>query len=573
MNNGMKLNYIIFLVLSFLIIFLYTTLFTPKTAKKAPQEKTSEGRVSEQTISKEEQERPVNRADLSLTPQGKLITVNTPLYTGLFDTTGGRIFEWRLEKYRRGTEKNSPPVNLLEGSPPAFNTNLELEGIEVPNPIPFQFNGPSEIKVDGKQERLTFYWQSPDGFEVRKIITIDPSSYLLRQRLEVTNSKQVPVKETLLIESFDKAPKNSSSSFFVPDSSSQNNESFIAMVSNEVERIQKPKEATTLSGTINWFGFADKYFMHTFLPQTGEETQVRLEQFDGLIRSTFYYPTDTVPPGKTSVYESKLYLGPMDYGFLESVGYGLENATNYGWVGFIAKPLLWFLKALNEVFNNYGISIIVITVIIRLVFLPLTLKGMGSMKEMQVRMQELKPKMDALKEKYKDDKAKQNQELMKLYTSHGINPLTGLGGCLPLLIQFPIFIALYYVLQAAIELRHSSFLWINDLSSPEHLFDIPGTGIPFRILPLAMGVSWYVSQKMTPTSTLGTDSAQMKIMEFMPIIFTIMFWGLPSGLILYWTVSNILSIAQQLYVNRRFTVPKGGIKNADSDRKGRKNSV
>ncbi|HEX3036526.1 MAG TPA: membrane protein insertase YidC [Thermodesulfobacteriota bacterium] len=569
----MKLNYVLFLVLSFLIIFLYTTFFTPKTPKRVPQDSAPGDKVSEQPVSEKKQERPINKADLSLTPKGKLITVKTPLYTGLIDTTGGRIFEWRLEKYRQSTEKNSPPVNLLEGSPPAFNVNLELEGIEIPNPIPFQFNGQSEIRIDQKEEQITLYWTSPEGVEVKKIITIDPSSYLIRQRFEITNTKQSPVKETLLIESFDKAPKSNSSSFFAPNSSNQNNESFIAMVSNEVERIQKPEETTTLSGTINWFGFADKYFMHTFLPQTGEETQIRLEQFNGLIRSTFYYPSDTIPPGKTSVYESKLYLGPMDYGFLESVGYGLENAADYGWVGFIAKPLLWFLKALNEVFKNYGISIIVITVIIRLVFLPLTLKGMGSMKEMQVKMQELKPKMDALKEKYKDDKAKQNQELMKLYTSHGINPLTGLGGCLPLLIQFPIFIALYYVLQAAIELRHSSFLWIEDLSSPEHLFDIPGTGIPFRILPLAMGVSWYVSQKMTPTSTLGTDSAQMKIMEFMPIIFTVMFWGLPSGLILYWTVSNILSIVQQLYVNRRFTVPKGGIKNADSDRKRRKNSV
>jgi len=192
---------------------------------------------------------------------------------------------------------------------------------------------------------------------------------------------------------------------------------------------------------------------------------------------------------------------------------------------------------------------------------------------MQVKMQEIKPKIDALKEKYKDDKAKQNAELMKLYTSHGINPLSSLGGCLPLLIQLPVFIALYDVLLYSIDLRHSSFLWIKDLSSPENLFNIPGIGIPFRILPLAMGASWYASQKLTPTSAPGVDNMQMKMMEFMPLIFTIMFWGLPSGLILYWTVSNILSIVQQLYVNRRFIVSKGGTKDAGSDRKRRKNSV
>jgi YidC/Oxa1 family membrane protein insertase len=198
---------------------------------------------------------------------------------------------------------------------------------------------------------------------------------------------------------------------------------------------------------------------------------------------------------------------------------------------------------------------------------------MASMKQMQARMQELKPKIDALKEKYKDDKATQNTELMKLYTSHGINPLGSLGGCLPLLVQFPVFIALYDVLLYSIELRYSSFLWIDDLSSPEHLFNIPSVGVPFRILPLVMGASWYLSQKMTPTTAPGTDNAQMKMMEFMPLIFTVMFWGLPSGLILYWTVSNILSIVQQLYVNRRFIASKGGIKDAGSNRKGRKNSV
>jgi YidC/Oxa1 family membrane protein insertase len=140
-------------------------------------------------------------------------------------------------------------------------------------------------------------------------------------------------------------------------------------------------------------------------------------------------------------------------------------------------------------------------------------------------------------------------------------------------VQFPVFIALYDVLLYAIELRHSSFLWIDDLSSPEHLFTIPGIGIPFRVLPLLMGGSWYLSQKMTPTAAPGTDNTQMKMMEFMPLIFTVMFWGLPSGLILYWTVSNILSIVQQLYVNRRFITSKGGIKDASSDRKGGKDSI
>jgi len=185
-------------------------------------------------------------------------------------------------------------------------------------------------------------------------------------------------------------------------------------------------------------------------------------------------------------------------------------------------------------------------------------KSMKSMKDVQNKMKKLKPEIDALKEKYKNDKSTQQAEMMKLYTSNNINPLSSLGGCLPLLIQFPVFIALYFALLYSIDLRHSSFLWINDLSQPEYLFDV--LGIPFRILPLLMGISWFFSQKLTPMTSPGSEAMemQMKLMQFMPIIFTVMFWGLPSGLILYWTVSNILSIGQQLYINRQVPNPEGG---------------
>lgn len=558
MNDRSKLNYVVFLVLSFLIIFLYTTFFSPAPPQKAVEKAAPGGGVSETTQPSEERaEEPVEKKNLPAAPQGRLITIKTPLYTGIIDTAGGRIIEWRLEEYNENTGDNSPPVNLLEDSPPAFNTVLKLDGLPIPDPIPFEFDGGAEVNAYEAEKKITLNWKSPDGIEVRKTLLIDPSAYLIRQRLEVSNNTAGSLKENVAIESYEKIIE-SSSSFFAPVSD-PNSRSFVAMISNEVERMQTPpEEDAMLKGVINWFGFSGKYFMHVLLPEIGGETQIHLEEAEGLFGITFYYPPDIIPAGKTSVYESKLYIGPMDYGFLESAGRGLEKAPDYGWVSFLAKPLLWLLKELNDIFRNYGIAIILITFLIRLVFLPLTLKGMASMKGMQTRMQELKPKIDALKEKYKDDKTKQNQELMRLYTGHGINPLSSLGGCLPLVIQFPVFVALYYVLDYAIELRHSSFLWIDDLSSPENLFDIPGIGIPFRVLPLLMGVSWYFSQKLTPTTAIGTDNMQMKVMEFMPIIFTVMFWGLPSGLILYWTVSNILAIVQQLYVNRRFAASKGG---------------
>ncbi len=549
-----KLNYILFFVLSFLIIFSYTSFFAPQTPQKAEQEKTAQDELSKQTQpSVEERAEPIEETELPLSPQGKLITIKTPLYTGTIDTAGGRIVDWKLEEYKQTTDNSSPPVNILKDSPPDFNTNLELKDFQTPNPIPFSFDGADEISVYEEEQQLTLYWKSPEGIEIKKIYKITPSSYLLNQRIEVENGTQAPVTETLFIESYGKVEQNEGG---------ENNKYFIAMVSDNVERVEStPKEPTVFNGTTGWFGFADKYFLSSFLPEIGGETKLRLAKVgeEGLVGAVFSYPSDVIPPGNKSIHESTLYLGPMDYGILRSYGFGLENTINYGWVGPLARPVLWFLKVLNEVLKNYGLAIIAITIIIRLVFLPLTVKSMASMKEMQVKMQALKPKMDALKEKYKDDKAKQNAELMKLYTSHGVNPLSSLGGCLPMLVQLPVFIALYDVLLYSIELRHSSFLWISDLSEPEFLFNIPGIEIPFRILPLAMGLSWYASQKMTPTPSMGTENQlQMKMMEFMPLIFTVMFWGLPSGLILYWTVSNILSIVQQLYVNRRFTQAKGG---------------
>ena len=339
--------------------------------------------------------------------------------------------------------------------------------------------------------------------------------------------------------------------------------SFVALVSSSLERVdKKPKSKKQYSGVVEWFGYSQKYFISTFLPETGANTTLSVDGLpeEGLVRAVYSYPEDTIPAAKTSTRSWEVYLGPLEYDIVKAVGYNLQESVNYGWVEFLAKPLLDFLKWLNGYFHNYGVSIIVITIIIRLVFLPLTIRSMVSMKKMQFKMEKLKPKMDAIKEKYKDDKAKQNAEIMKLYTSSGVNPLASLGGCFPLLIQLPVFIALYDVLLHSIDLRHSSFLWIQDLSEPETLFDIPGIGIPFRILPLLMGVSWFISQKMTPmTPAAGGESMQlqMKMMQFMPIIFTVMFWGLPSGLILYWTVSNILSIFQQMYVNRKVSTMQG----------------
>lgn len=560
MSNN-KLNYIIFLVLSFAIIFGYTYFFSKpgnqqekQIGKQSAEQSTPAPEATSPAFTDDFNQSPVSNNTIHASPEGTLVNIDTPLYHGVLDTAGGRIYKWELKKYNEST--NGPaPVNLFHDSPPGFSTLLRLRGYEIPELIPFEYKGDSNVKVEDGTKELVFEWSSAQGIRVKKFYQIDSSNYVLKQRFEVTNPGDTPIQEILDIKWYGKVEQHGRGG---------NTRSFIALVSSDVERMdKKPKETRNYTGVIDWFGYSEKYFMSAFLPETGADTTISLSPLDdeGLVKALYSYPADTIPAGKTSIKNWEVYLGPLEYDYVKAVGYNLQEAINYGWVEILAKPLLDFLKWLNRYFHNYGVSIIVITVIIRLVFLPLTIRSMVSMKQMQVKMEKIKPKMEALKEKYKDDKAKQNSELMKLYSSHGINPLSSLGGCFPLLLQLPVFVALYDVLLHSIDLRHSSFLWINDLSEPETLFDIPGIGIPFRILPLLMGVSWFISQKMTPmTPAAGGENMQlqMKLMQFMPIIFTVMFWGLPSGLILYWTVSNILSIGQQIYVNRRVIAPKGG---------------
>lgn len=552
MDSNIKINYILFFVISFVIILGYSIYFSPNT-KKDEQAQNQEIEIN--NLEKTQSVKSVNtdlldiEAAEDISKESEyLINVKSKLYNGLIDPYGGRIVEWYLENYNESTDNDSVKYSLLKDLPPNFNLRIKSDSLAIPNPIPYYYSGRANIEVEDEAEQIVLTWNSKDGLSIEKTLSFSPNSYLITSTLTITNNSEKVFKEKIYIETYGVFTKNKLS-----------NNKFISLVSEKIEQTESiPKEPILYPGNVKWFGFLDKYFLYTYLPETGVETTVKLYSVHDspYIRAVYSYPFSEIKPNNSEIYKSKIYLGPLDYKILQISGSGLENAVDYGYIGFLAKPVLVILNYLNQIFHNYGISIIVITILLRVVFLPLTLKSMASMKRVQVKMQELKPKMDALKEKYKDDKAKQNSELMKLYSSHGVNPLSSLGGCFPILLQIPVFIALYQVLLNSIDLRHSKFLWINDLSEPETLFDIPGIGIPFRTLPLVMGVSWFISQKLTPTTAPGSDQMQMqmKMMQFMPIVFTVMFWGLPSGLILYWTVSNILSIAQQLYVNKRTKV-------------------
>jgi YidC/Oxa1 family membrane protein insertase len=295
-----------------------------------------------------------------------------------------------------------------------------------------------------------------------------------------------------------------------------------------------------LQNDIAWEAFSGRYFLAAMVPQAPPENSLRAwaKRTEQTVEGQVLFP-----PGQLSTHVD-LYVGPKDIDLLEAAGHGLRRGVDLGWFTFVALPMLQGLRFLTRFTANYGVSIIVLTVIVKLLFYPLTKKSFESMRAMQA----LQPEMAKIRERLKDKPEEMNREVMELYKRHKVNPL---GGCLPMLLQLPVFIGLYSALQNAIELRHAPFIgWITDLSAPDRLGSMPlpfvePPGIP--VLTLLMGGSMFVQQWMTPSAA---DPAQQRVMMIMPLMFTFMFINFPAGLTLYWLVNNVLTIAQQYVMMR-----------------------
>jgi YidC/Oxa1 family membrane protein insertase len=312
---------------------------------------------------------------------------------------------------------------------------------------------------------------------------------------------------------------------------------------NEVKASEFEDGPKVLQGAIDWAGYESNYFLCAVIPTDGNGVSFTMHGNEDLARTQLAGNLDTIQAGMEKEYAYHIFFGPKKLKMLKAIGYNLDRSVNFGWFDVIAKPALWLLNTFNSFFHNYGIAIILVTVLFKAAFWPISQKGMKSMKNMQ----KLQPKMAKLKEKYKNDPTKMNQEVMNLYKTYKVNPL---GGCLPMLLQIPVFFALYKVLLMSIELRHAPFmLWITDLSAPDRLymgFDLPYLG-GLPVLTLLMGASMFLQQKLSPTTA---DPTQAKIMMFLPVVFTFMFLNFASGLVLYWFVNNLLSILQQVLINR-----------------------
>jgi len=473
------------------------------------------------------------------------VKVETPLFTAWISQRGGALRRMVLKNYTNQPQGRGGEFELL--SLPAkdpYSLGLSLPGLD-PD-LAKRLFAPSvdqlTVAADGPGGSVSFSAQSA-GLTVTRTYSFRPDSYAFDLKISLTNQTGQVLEVTPELLLSQERELHASNTY-----------AFTGLLAWRDQRLVEEdhgslEEKKVESGAIDWMCLSIPYFFTAVAPtdNPGAKRSVRgwADASDpSLMTATLVEPLAQIAPGQTRELTYLAYFGPRDLDLLAPLGHHLDKAVDFGWFDIIAKPMLAAMKFLYGLVPNYGVAIILITILIKILFWPLSQKSYKSMK----RMQDLQPMVMKLREKYADDKQRLNQETMQLYKTYKVNPM---GGCLPMLLQIPVFIAFYSVLGSSIELRQAPFmLWINDLAVPDRLgigFTIPYVGDGLPVLTLLMGASMFIQQKLTPTTG---DPTQAKIMLLMPVIFTFMFINFPSGLVLYWLVNNVLSIGQQMLTNR-----------------------
>ena len=492
------------------------------------------------------------------------VVVETPLFKAVFTELGGRLKSFQLKKYRQAlpatpisrfqlgpvdfemeryldpNKNGTPPKELVRaGKSQDLPLSLGWEGknLTVPALLPYQASQPQLTLKPGESATLKLTCVSPEGLTLTKTFTFKSDNYSFDLAVKVANHTRQPLEGYLDLDL--------TANYAGEESSRYNFLGFHASVNHRLEQIKTGslKEFKTFTGKIDWASLDEGYFLTAIVPLAAPKTLLTLKEvLPSSMVATLRSPMEALAPGQEAQLSYALYFGPKDLEDLKPLNLGLERSVDFGWFDLLGKPLLYVMKFFDRYTHNYGWSIIILTFLIRLVFFYPNHKSYVSMKAMQ----KLQPRVAELRQKYKDDKETMNKELMGLYRTFKVNPL---GGCLPMVLQLPVFIALYNVLGYAIELRHAPFIstlpftdivWLSDLSAKD----------PLLITPLIMGATMFVQQKMTPSPG---DPTQAKMMMFLPLIFTFLFLNFASGLVLYWLVNNVLSIIQQHYTNKYLT--------------------
>jgi YidC/Oxa1 family membrane protein insertase len=469
-----------------------------------------------------------------------LIHVKTDVLDIAIDPQGGDIAQLRLPLYPRRQDHPDVPFQLFDnGNERTYLAQSGLTGVDGPDarstgrPV-FSTDKKTYELAPGQDQVVVDLKFSENGVNYIKRFTLKRGLYDVQVSYLIDNESGKPWNGNLFAQLKRDASSDPSSSTatgtatYLGAALWTSSEPYKKVSMKDIDKGQLKE---TVQG--GWVAWLQHYFVTAWIPQKGDNNVVQTRKdSQGNYIIGFTGPTLTVEPGKTAETSATLYAGPKSQGVLKELSPGLELTVDYGILWFIAQPIFWLLQHIHSLVGNWGWSIIFLTMLIKGIFFPLSAASYKSM----ARMRAVAPKLAALKEQFGDDRQKMSQAMMELYKKEKINPL---GGCLPILVQMPVFLSLYWVLLESVEMRQAPFmLWITDLSIKD----------PFFILPIIMGATMFIQQRLNPTPP---DPMQAKVMKLMPIIFTFFFLWFPAGLVLYWVVNNCLSIAQQWYITRK----------------------
>ncbi|MBI4211780.1 MAG: membrane protein insertase YidC [Deltaproteobacteria bacterium] len=465
-------------------------------------------------------------------PQGKIAletsTLQNDLVTLKITSDGAVVTSWSLKNYTANGE-SAAAVEMVQDNGRFLETPLDAS-LGVPE-------RPRYKLVRASNEEAVYVWQGSQ-IQLTKTIRLQPNQYVADVTLQVENRSHqaMEVKPGLTMQTPVKIPKAAGGFLSALKPKSNEGNKAVYYLAGKTERRPSQElagKSQVFSGNLYWAGMEDRYFLAAILPRVQSEgTSVEYRSHDHSMNTTVGLAKTMIAPAASTQFHFSVFAGPKDIEHLKAVGLRLDEAIDYGWFSFVAVPILHLLKFFYRVVPNYGLAIILLTVFIKLLMQPLTKKSMKSMKAMQV----LQPRMKELQAKYKNDRMRLNQEMANLFRAHKVNPASG---CLPMLAQFPIYIALWKVLWNAIELYHAPFFgFYHDLSAPD----------PYFITPIILGLFMFAQQKMTPTASM--DPAQAKAMLIMPVMFSAFMLFLPVGLVVYILVNTAMTVIQQGMYNK-----------------------
>jgi YidC/Oxa1 family membrane protein insertase len=518
----------------------------PKPAATAPAAATQQGVPAPATPAAPAGAAPAAKPPVSAVPAadavtkgGETVRVTTDLLVADIDSIGGTLKRVELTRHKDSSDwaKNL----VLLGSEHKYEAQSGLTGDTGPNHRTVWRVLPGERSLAAGQEtvELRLAAQSKEGLEVQKIYTFRRDSYVIDVALEIRNPGAAALATYGYFQlTHDGRPETSTNSV-AATFGAQSFAGFAVFTSERafekvhLSDLDKSKADHVKRANNGWLAFVQHYFVSAWLPKDGIERDYVVEKRqDGTYAGRVLIST-SIAAGATATLSVPLYAGPQEQKRLVAAAPGLDLVVDYGWLAIIAWPLFWLLEKFHALSGNWGVAIILLTVLIKIIFFPLSAASYKSMAKMKL----VTPRLTKIREMYGHDRQKMNQAMMELYKTEKINPL---GGCFPILVQIPVFIALYWTLLAAIELRHTPFiLWIKDLSALD----------PYYVLPILMTVTMVIQTKLNP---VPPDPVQAQVMKFMPYVFSIFFFFFPAGLVLYWLVNNILSILQQWQIQRMF---------------------